>query len=354
MVIKKMDSKISFVAVGDVLIDGKIEDRNEGVTRAKREQPESAFTLVSSFLKRADVRFCNLEGPLTDLCQKGTIFHGRRAAWSSASKNVAGLKHAGFDIVSLTNNQVMSYGWEGVTETIRNLEKNGILFVGAGKNLQEAAQPKVVQVKNVKIGFLTCTMNQVAPGIPPIKSRAGKEKPGLNEIMLSPLYPPPQVNRQHLELLRESIRNAREISDVVVVGFHWGVQGQTIAIHQSALGHIAIDCGADLVIGTHPHNIQGIEVYKKRIIVYSLGNFVFDAPVLQEHKDAILLQALISDKKIQKVSFKPVLINSLGQPEILAEDNKNGMEIFRTVESLSHEFGTKLAFKNGEITIKKR
>lgn len=354
MMAEKMESAISLVVVGDVLIDGKMEFANgtilQTVLHEKRKQPESAFSFVSSFLKKADLRFCNLEGPLSDLFQKGTIFRGRGSAWNSDSTNVAGLKYAGFDVVSLANNQMMSYGWEGAAQTIRNLEKNGIAYIGAGNNLKEATQPKVFQLKNVKIGFLAYYLNNLAPGIPPIKSRATEDKPGLAEMVLSPLYPPPQVNRQHMELFKESIKEARAISDVVVVACHWGVQGQTIAIHQPALAHIAIDSGADLVIGAHPHNIQGVEVYKKKVIVYSLGNFVFDAPLPMD-KASLLLQALISDKKIQKVSFRPVLANSLGQAEILGEDNENSIKIFRTLESLSREFDTKLAFQNGEIMI---
>ena len=348
---EKTGGTISFVALGDVFIDGKIEYPDGTVRYKKRERPESIFALVSSFLKKADLRFCNLEAPLCNLCQKGTIFHGRRSAWSSDSKNAAGLKYAGFDVVSLANNQMMSYGWAGVDRTIKTLGKNGILFVGAGENLKEATQPRVVHVKDVKIAFLAYYFNDVAPGIPIVRSRADEEKPGLAEVAVSPLYPPPHVNHQHLALFKQTIKEARDISDVVVVSCHWGVPHlQTIAIHQTALGHMAIDLGADLVIGTHPHIIQGIEVYKNKVIAYSLANFGFDSPSPMP-KESILLQAVIFDKKVQKVSFRPVLHNSLGQPEVLGKDNKNGGKIFKILQSLSKEFGTKLAFKIGEIRI---
>ncbi len=351
MTIEKMGGAVSFVAVGDVFIDGKIEYPNGTVRYKKREQPESIFALVSSFLKKADLRFCNLEAPLCDLCQKGTIFHGRRSAWSSEGKNTVGLKYAGFDVVSLANNQMMSYGWEGIEQTIKNLRGKDILFAGAGKTLQEATQPRVIQVKDVKIGFLAYYFNDVAPGIPIVRSRADEEKPGLAEVAISPLYPSPHLNQQHVALFKQSIKEARDVSDVVVVSCHWGVPHlQTIAIHQTAIGHMAIDLGADLVIGTHPHIIQGIEVYKNKVIAYSLANFGFDSPSPMPN-ESFLLETLISDKKIQKVSFRPVLHNSFGQPEILGEGDKNAGKIFKVLQSLSEEFGTKLTFKKGEINI---
>ena len=349
-----MEDTVSFIAVGDVLLDGRIEWPNGNVLHKplpeERRQPESAFYLVSSFLKKADFRYANLEGPLCDLFKKGTVINPV-SAWSSDSRNVTALKFAGFDLISLATNIMMCYGWDGAEQTIRNLRENGIDFVGAGNNLLEATQPKILRIKNVKIAFLDCYLMMLGPiGIPTVESRAEEDKPGLSEIHLSPLYPPPHLDHQHLDLFKEKIKEAKSISDIVVVSCHWGVHSETITVSQSGLGHIAIDCGADLVIGTHPHNIQAIEVYKNKVIAYSMGSFAFDIGIPLD-KRGLLLEALIFDKRIQKVSFRPVLSNSLGQPELLGENNKNGAEIFRKLESLSQEFGTKLTFRNGEISL---
>jgi poly-gamma-glutamate synthesis protein (capsule biosynthesis protein) len=352
MVANKKENVISFIAGGDLIIDGKIEYHNGKVTCARREQPESVFASVSSLFKGADVRFCNLEAPLCSLVKKGTIFPGLQNALSSEIKNVAALKYAGIDIVALPNNHMMSYGWDGVDETINVLEKSGIAYVGAGKNLKEATQPKVLEIKNVKIGFLAFYINPIAPGLPPTKSRALENRPGLSEIALSPLYPPPQLNRQHVELFEQSIKEAKALSDVLMVCCHWGVQGQTIAIHQTALGHLAIDSGADLVIGTHPHNPQAVEVYQNKVIIYSLGSLAFDAPMSVE-KEGLLLQAVISDKMVQKVSLRPLSFNAKGVPELLKADEQKGAKIFKTLEYLSKEFDTRLTYQNAEIVVQK-
>src|SRR5215510_13275711 len=144
------DNELSLVATGDVFVSGFITHTGGRVQDNRRENPDAVFDLVVPFLRGKDIVFCNLEGPF---CKPGKTLQYKRSSWYSDPKNVSALKYAGFNIVSLANNQTMGYSAEGLMETIETLKRAGIAYVGAGENLEEARKPVFLSQKNITVGF---------------------------------------------------------------------------------------------------------------------------------------------------------------------------------------------------------
>ena len=344
------NDEISLVAVGDVFVSGFITHTGGRVQDNRRESPNAVFDYVIPFLRGKDILFCNLEGPF---CKPGRPLQYKRSSWYSEPKNVSALKYAGFNIVSLANNQTMGYGPEGLMETIETLKSNGIAYVGAGENLEEARKPVFLSHKNTTIGFLTRFTNQYAAGLSLIGYGARDNAPGVAQLVVSPLYAPPQVNELEFEEFADDVRAAKSRSDVLIVSCHMGVQGQALTMHQPAIAHKAIDWGADLVVCTHPHRIQGIEVYKGKLIFYSIGNFALDFAYAQQPKESIILDCVIANKALKEISIRPCLLNqgSEKQTKILLEPTQDGERIFAMLDRLTKRLGTTLSYEKGVIHV---
>jgi poly-gamma-glutamate synthesis protein (capsule biosynthesis protein) len=196
---------------------------------------------TADYVENADVTFVNLESPLLSGCQpnpNGLVFCGD-------PRFVDGLTAIGAKVVNLANNHV--YAGPDTQRTADLLQQHGIASV---LNL---GAPVILNVKGLKVAFVGC--NAVTGG--------------------------PPVDRAALQAV---IQDARQQADVVIVQFHWGKEYERQPIvapgiapdDPADLGHLAIDAGADLVIGNHPHWVQGVEVYKNHLITYAHGNYVFD------------------------------------------------------------------------------
>lgn len=346
----KNKDDISLIAVGDVFVSGIIQHTGGEFQNNRRENPNSVFDLVAPFLRGKDIIFCNLEGPF---CKPGKPLRYKRSSWCSEPKNVSALKYTGINLVSLANNQTMGFGAAGLMETIETLESNGIAYVGGGKNLEEARRPKIISQKNTSIGFLGRFTNQNAAGLSLIGYGARENSPGVAQLMVSPLYAPPQVNELDLEEFEEDVKMAKAISDVLIVGCHMGIQGQALTMHQPAIAHAAVDCGADLVVCTHPHRIQGIEVYKGKVIFYSIGNFALDFAYAQQPKESIILDCTVSNKAIKDIAVRPCLLNQGNEKQtiILEKPTSDGERIFQMLNTLSKKLGTALSYEDGVIRV---
>jgi len=341
---------IKLVAVGDILIGVEIQRLDGSIEKPLRKDPISAFTFVSPALSKADIAFCNLESPLSD---KGKRAMGRMFAWRASPKMVSGLTTAGFNVVNLANNHSMNFGPEALMDTISVLAKNKIAYIGAGRNIFEARKPVIIERKKTRIAFLgySTNINQ------PFPYAAENEKPGIAALMISPLYPPPHTNKESLEMIFEDIRNTRHLADITIFSCHWSLgletaSSHTLAMHQPAVTHAAIDAGADLVLGHGPHLLQGIEVYKGKVIFYNLGQFVVDREVPDNEKQTIMVNCEISGKQIHKVCFSPVLINEQGQPQVLPPEDENCRGIQQVMDKLSRKLGTTLSFEGAEGVVK--
>jgi len=280
---------VLIAAVGDVMLARNVGDR----IRSK-DDPKAPFLKTAEILESADISFCNLESPFC--CQElppqeGIIF-------GAEPETIDGLKYAGFDIVSLANNHFGDQEVAGMYFTLSHLNNNGIEYVGAGENEVRAREPKIIERNGVKFAFL---------GYDDTRSgrhngyRATAEKPGVARLT--------EGN------LAQDIREARKMAHVVIVSFHWGVEyEESPTERQKILAHLAIDSGASLVLGHHPHVIQPLEEYKDGYIFYSLGNFVFDQMWSDETRNGLIARIFFERGKITKVEMIEVIICDYHQP----------------------------------------
>jgi len=240
---------VTLAFVGDLLPAarvGELMDKN-GV--------DYPFAASKSILEAADITAGNLETPIT---LRGTPAEDKKYVFKGKPEYLAGLKNAGFDVVTLANNHTLDQGWEGLSDTMDHLDDAGIRHVGAGRDDEEAFTPVYIESNGMTVAYIGVT------NIVPVTTwKADKNHPGVAEAY-------------DLTRAKVAIQAARKLADVVVVMVHWGEElNERPVLRQTERGHAFIDAGADLVIGSHPHILQGFEHYKGKWIAYSLGNFVF-------------------------------------------------------------------------------
>lgn len=237
-----------------------------------------AFAELDEY-READLAMVNLENPLTTA---STPMAGKQFNFKADPEAVQVLKEGGIDLVTLANNHTMDFETPGLLETMSTLEKAGILHLGAGRNITEARRPEVIDVKGQRIAYLGYFGEDFA---------ATDQTAGTSPILE--------------DRIAQDIKALRAQVDWVIVNYHWGQENATHpADWQTKLARFTIDQGADLVVGHHPHVLQGAEVYKGRPIAYSLGNFIFGGNSRSDY-DTAVLKVAVKDKKM-KVEFLPV------------------------------------------------
>lgn len=257
--------QFTFVAVGDLMFNNL---RLQGAAYP--------FSSVADVLKKADIAFANLETPLT---ARGTRTPFKSAADLRARRQyilrgdtdfARPIAASGIDIVSFANNHAMDYGEVGMRDTHRLLDRIGVKHVGAGGTRAAACRHATLKVGNIRIAFLAylCFRGGGNQACAP----AGERRPGIAVI---PHDGGSGISKAGVERLRFDIARARANADLVFVSFHWGNERKSLpSPYQQALGRKAVELGANLVIGHHPHVLQPIERYRGVPIIYSLGNFV--------------------------------------------------------------------------------
>jgi len=273
--------------VGDIMLS-----RSVGAYMQKMGDYTLPFLNIADFLKGADLTFANLENPVSS---RG-INVGSKYSFRADPKTIEGLKYAGFDVVSIANNHMWDYGREAFLDTMTHLTEAGISFVGGGHNFEEAHKPVIKDVNGIKVAFLAYTefLQSVA---------AGENLAGITNF--------------NIEQIKRDVAVANQQGDLVVVSFHWGDEYQTKHNQkQEQFAKAAIDAGAGLIIGHHPHVVQEVERYKDGWIAYSLGNFVFDQNFSKETTRGLALKAVINNGKISEIQEIPVKISNQYQPEL--------------------------------------
>lgn len=281
------EATLSFV--GDIMLD-------RGVKYSVRKNFSGNYSHLfdnTEFLRDSDLFFANLEGPVSDT---GKDLHNLYS-FRMEPQVLSVLKAAGVDIVSFANNHVGDWGRTAFDDTRKRLTNTGIAYTGAGDTKALAEEPTIMEVAGTKIGFLGFT------DVGPNSLAAGETNSG---ILLASDPDLPNI-----------IKNAAGKVDILVTSFHWGDEYKEHNTRQSALAHTAIDNGAKLVIGHHPHVIQATETYKGGIIAYSLGNFIFDQAFSEKTMEGMALQVTFDTEKksIKRYDKYLVELNPYFQPE---------------------------------------
>jgi poly-gamma-glutamate capsule biosynthesis protein CapA/YwtB (metallophosphatase superfamily) len=237
--------------VGDMMFDKSVA----GFIKSKGE--DYVFEGYGKHFESSDIVFGNLE---TALSSKGQPIKEKEFTFRSSPKLALYLKKYNFTALSIANNHILDFGPSALTDTMNVLKENDISYGGGGYNKQEALNGVVIEKKGLRIGFIAFT--RVTPSV---DWYAGAKRPGIIGA----------YKAHEVEVL-EAVKNLNEKCDLLVVSLHWGKEG-SIAVRkeETELAHKLVDSGADVIVGHHPHVVQGIEMYNDRPIFYSLGNFIF-------------------------------------------------------------------------------
>jgi len=316
-------------AVGDVVLGRGVEYHLNN----QEKDYTYPFQYVADILRAGDIVFGNLEVPMTE--SNHSLDPKGKYVIKSREKAAEGIKYAGFNVLNLANNHIMDYYEKGLFDTIATLEKYNIEHCGAGKNIDEARIPAVLKVRDTKIAVLGYTdmAEYVFKGNPMISFAAGEDKSG--------------VASRKYELIKEDIEKIRESVDIIIISFHWGVEDSfEVAEEQKEFAYKIIDDGADIIFGHHPHKFQGVEIYKGKPIVYSMGNFIFDQndPLKQE---SFIVDMVFIDKKLASLELLPV--RTISKTHIIMPKGEEAIEILKRELELCGKLGSKCAIADDKI-----
>jgi poly-gamma-glutamate capsule biosynthesis protein CapA/YwtB (metallophosphatase superfamily) len=231
----------------------------------------------------------------------------------SDSRSAVAAASAGFDVMSVATNHIKNCAGascgdnynRAFFDTLDNLRANNILPVGAGTNMEEALQPVVVEVQGIRFGFVSLGM--VEP-----MAFAGQDSPGIAELTD--------------ENLRDAIEAARKVSDVVIAMPHWGPEDSSDPnSYQLHFAQVAVEAGADVVVGNHTHVVQAIQQIEGIDVFYGLGNFIFDQTWDLAHQQGVMLQLYFSGTDYTGYDLIPTHVDGDGTVHIAEEDEANAI-----------------------------
>lgn len=231
-------------AVGDISFAGSNSDKPN----------IDVFSSAIECFRYSDLVVGNLENPLTDGSNgiKGKCILRGSTGWAGI------LKRSGFDVLSLANNHMMDYGEEGLLSTIQSLDREGVVWLGAGMNEDEARAPRYKEIDGIKVALLARSAVEVSS-----RCYAGKKTSGVANL--------------NIDETMDSITQCKKYSDVVVLLLHWGIENYLYpSPKQRLLAKSFVNAGVDLILGHHPHVLQGVEKIHNSYVAYSIGNFLFD------------------------------------------------------------------------------
>lgn len=295
-----LSGQVTLAAVGDLMLGRSVGEQ------ILQKGPEVVFAEVQSVLAAADLRVGNLECALTDA---GAAEAGKTYTLKAPPEAAAALKAGGFDLVSLANNHALDYGQEGLQEAQKLLGGQGIASIGAGKDYEAAHAPAILERNGLRLAFLGyVNVPEERDGFDPRAWTATRDHFGV-------AWADPQA-------MVVDIRKAKSQADVVIVllhaGFEIGEYMSTLSGDQREAAHAAIDAGAAVVIGSHPHQLEAIELYHGGLIAYSLGNFVFD-DYRGIANASIILQVRLDRNGFEGYTYVPILIDN-GLPHAIPDE----------------------------------
>jgi len=316
------NGSLTLAAVGDIAFTG---GRGQSLGN-----PTELLSGVAPLLKDADITFGNLETAIT---RRSAKWPGKTYNFRAPFSATRGLRSAGFDVVSVANNHSLDYRRSGFADTRKALANAGILYTGGGTTVNSARAPRIIKRKGARIAFLA--FSEINPaGFAATKTRSGT------------------AYTQSITVMTNAVKAAAKTADYVVVSVHWGVEkSYDPTLRQRRDAHALVRAGADVVLGHHPHRIQGIEYYKKGVIAYSLANFVF-SPATAGSTDTYILKVKLGNSGIEKASAVPVSIQR-GEPRVKSAQSSAGKRIMKVIRSKSRALGTVTSASGNVLTFKK-
>lgn len=296
----QLSENVTFIAVGDVMLAREVGNR---IARHGVDYP---FAATNGYLHSADFVFANLETSITEGRSAGDPEMSFRA--DPGVEN--GLKNANVQVVSLANNHTPNYGGKGLNDTVRLLDAADIRHAGAGENAAAAHESALLTVRGVRIAFLAYNDTDVVPD----SYGAAPNRPGTAFM--------------DIPTMQQDVHDAQKEADVVIVSMHSGAE-YTPAPNtaQTSFAHAAIDAGAALVLGHHPHVVQTVEQYNGKYILYSLGNFVFDQMWSRATREGMTAFIRVGKEGVRSLTFSPVRIDDYSQPQLMnAQESEHVLE----------------------------
>ncbi|MFH0779228.1 MAG: CapA family protein [Parcubacteria group bacterium] len=296
---------ISLFAVGDIMLS-----RNVGQKMVEYKDYHYPFLKLKNLISAADISFGNLESPIVAGApvKEGSFLF--RADPASAES----LAFAGFDMLSLANNHILNQGKAGLDKTINYLSEQNVGYCGAEKKAGDRL--KIFTADDFKVGFFCYSYGPT--GLPAGQAGSADVFEMNQKQLLADLKSATTAGG------RGPAQSGKGKADFIVVSMHDGVEySHDNSVHQAEFARAAIDSGADLVIGHHPHVIQNMEQYKGKYIFYSLGNFVFDQMWSLDTRQGVAVKFVITKSGVQSIEYYPIMIDDYSQPR-LANDSERG------------------------------
>ena len=315
---------ITVSAVGDMIFDRAVK------SLIAKKGGAAPLADVALRLAASDVAVGNLESPLA---ASGSQEPSKSVTFRGAPKAIEGLKAAGFDFVSLANNHALDYGKTALADTIASLDAAGIAHAGAGPDRGSAYAPAIIVRRNARIAYLAFS------DVVPSGFAADAKRGGI-------------ATGRQLSTVTDAIKQAKTQADYVIVSFHWGVEYQDDATSQQVHdAHAVIDAGADMVTAHHPHVIQAVEMYKGKVIAYSLGDFVFDH-FSRKTGEAFILDASMGPAGVSAVTVTPVYLDADGKPKIV--EGEEAAVILRRLRTISAKRNTDVVIQGSTAAVTAR
>lgn len=313
---------IHLVFAGDLMMDWSVKKA------MKENGVDYPFQYIRSELKDADYRIVNLETSVTERNEKDTsqLFN-----FKAHEKDLEGVKNAGFDLVSLANNHALDYGQDGLLDTFQALQKHHLDCIGAGKTEKEAFRSKTATLHGKKVKFLAAT----------------HFVPNTTWFTFSNTTKAGVAGAYDVNKLSQHIRKEKKDCDYVIPFLHWGIEKTNRPTEeQRTYARTLIDAGADAVIGSHPHWLQGFELYKDAPIAYSIGNFLFPNYISGHATETGLLHINIQNDKLY-MKFSPYRIQN--NQIVPMKSQKEKEELLQYLQDISYQVNID---KEGNITKK--
>lgn len=284
------DNLLKFCAVGDLSLANAVE------AKIRAHGTDFPFSRIENVIRAHDVAFANLENVFTET---GAGRQSQAHLLKSRIDSLQSVQNAGFGVVALANNHVLDYGRDAIVDTRKSLEACGIRYTGAGEDIASARVPAIIDTKGVRLGFLAYAMKGT--------HSAGPDQPGAAVI--------------DRDQIAQDIKKLKGEVDHVIISLHYGLEflDYPSPEFREICLYIA-DLGASLIVGHHPHVINGIENHAGCLIAYSLGNFIFDPKIMdyktESTQQSVILSCVFDKNSLVEYSVIPAVINRELQPEI--------------------------------------